>query len=157
MEERRTNKHGLGLGLNVRREKFLALFCASVAIASMYPSKIPTQLPGTLTHPLTLADPASGSTIPNSSFSSCLSLTVAFPLTVVNFSLFTTLGPCLSSSSSGLVGNLVRKLFVQFSRQNRQRNPLTGAHPHPHPQNEYPLSCHKLLNVKRLFTIVTIQ
>ena len=37
---------------------FLA-FCASVAIASVYPSEITTQLPGTLTHPLALTDPAS--------------------------------------------------------------------------------------------------
>ena len=46
----------------------------------------------------------------------------------------------LSSSSSGLVGNLARKPFVWASCQNRQRNPLTGAHPHP--QNECPSSCH---------------
>ena len=30
--------------------------CGSVAIASVYPSKIPTQLHRTLTHPLALAD-----------------------------------------------------------------------------------------------------
>ena len=54
-------------------------FYASVAIASVYLSKIPTQLPGTLTHPLALADPASGSTGPNSSFSRCPSLAVTFP------------------------------------------------------------------------------
>ena len=57
---------------------FLA-FCASVAATSVYSNKIPAQLPGTLTHPLALADLASGSTGPNSSFSSHLSLTVAFP------------------------------------------------------------------------------
>ena len=47
-------------------------------IASVYPIKIPTQPPGTLTHPLMSPDPASGSTGPSSSPSSCLSLTVAF-------------------------------------------------------------------------------
>ena len=72
MEERITSKHGLGLAQNVRREKFLALFwhfCASVAIASVYPSEIPTQLPGTLTHPLPIPPSAAAS----------LSLTVTFP------------------------------------------------------------------------------
>ena len=56
---------------------FLA-FCASVSVTSVY-SKIPTQLPGTLTHPLVLVDPASGSTGPNFSLSNTLSLTFAFP------------------------------------------------------------------------------
>ena len=82
MWEKRTNKYEFGLALSVRRDKFLALFwgfCAPVAIASVYPSEIPTQLPGTLTHPLVLADPASWSTGPYSSFNSCLSMTVAFP------------------------------------------------------------------------------
>ena len=63
----------------------------------------------------------------------CLSQTVAnSPL------LLTALGPCLSSSSSGLVGNLVHKPFVWVSRQSRQRNPLTGTHPHLHPQKWMP-------------------
>ena len=56
---------------------------ASIAIASLYPSEFPLQLPGTLTLPLTLADPLSGSTSTNSFFSSCLSLTVAFPRLLV--------------------------------------------------------------------------
>ena len=40
-------------------------FCASVAIMGVYASEIPTQLLGTLIHPLALANPASGSTSPN--------------------------------------------------------------------------------------------
>ena len=60
-----------------------------------------------LTHPHALADLASGSTGPNSSFSSCLSLTITFPW--LSLLLLTALGPCLSSSSSGLVGNLACK------------------------------------------------
>ena len=55
-----------------------------------------------------------------------------FFLTVANsFLLFTALGPCLSLSSSGLIGNLAHKPFVWVSCQNRQRNPLTGTHLHP--------------------------
>ena len=66
MEERRTNKHGLGFTLSVRREKFghssdILYFCV---VTSVYSNKIPTKLPGSLTHPLALADPASGSTGP---------------------------------------------------------------------------------------------
>ena len=68
-----------------------------------------------------------------SSLSSHLSLTVTFP-----WLLLTALGPSLPSSSSGLVGNLARKPFVWVSCQNRQRNPLTGTHPHPHPQKRMP-------------------
>ena len=71
-------------------------------------------------------------------------------LTAANSSLFTALGTCLSSSSSGLVGNLARKPFVWVSRQNRQRNPLTGAYPHPHPQpqNVCPPLCFSIICVK---------
>ena len=101
-------------------------------IEGVYPSEIPTKPPGTPTHPLALADLASESTSPKSSLSNRLSLTVAFPrLLLTAFFLLTALGPCLPSSSSGLVGDLARMPFVWVSRQNRQRNPLTGTHPHP--------------------------
>ena len=77
-KKRRTNKHGFGLGLSARREKFVTLLYGFLwAIASVYPSEIPTQPPGTLT--LALAGLASESTGPNSSVSSHLSLTVVFP------------------------------------------------------------------------------
>ena len=116
-----------------KKGEILAFFWHSVAIAGMYPNKIPTQLPGTLTHPFVLADMASGFTGPNSSsLQSPLSDHCLF-LTVTNSYLLTALEPCLFSSSSGLVGNLVRKPFVWVSHQNRQRNPVTGAHPHPRP------------------------
>ena len=57
---------------------FLA-FYASVSVTWVHSNKIPIQLPGMLTHPLALANSSSGSTGPNSSLSSHLSLTVAFP------------------------------------------------------------------------------
>ena len=50
-----------------------ALFWYCVAIASVYPNENPTQLPETLTHPLALADLASGSTGPNSAIQQPLS------------------------------------------------------------------------------------
>ena len=93
---------------------------ALCAVTSVYSNKIPTQPQGALTHPLALADLASGSTGPNFSPSSRLSLTVLFPWLSL---LLTALGPCLSSSSSGLVGHLTRKPFMWVSRQIRQRNP----------------------------------
>ena len=114
VEERRTNKHGLGHLLSI---------CASVSFTSEH-SKIPTQQPGMLTHPLALADPASGSTGLNSSLSSRFSLTLALPRLQS-----TTLGPCPPSSSSNLVEHFARKTFVWVSRQSR--NPLTGTHPNP--------------------------
>ena len=48
------------------------------------------------------------------------------------------LGPYLPSSSSGLVDNLARTPFAWFSRQNRQRDPLTGTHWYPHPHKLMP-------------------
>ena len=122
MEERRTNKQGLGLALSVRKEKFFWHFCVSVVIARVYPSEIPTQLPGMLTHPLTLPNPASGSTSPNSSFSCCLSHRRLSPTVANSFLLLTALRPCLSSSY-GLVGNLEPKHIVWVSHQGRQKNP----------------------------------
>ena len=112
-----------------------------MAIVSVYPNEIPTQVPGKLTHLLTqagLADLASGSTGPITSLQQPLLSGRHLSLTVANSYLLTVLGPCLSSSSSGLVGNV----FVWVSRQNTQKNPLTGAHPHPHPQNECLPLCH---------------
>ena len=124
-----------------KKGEFLALFWHSVAIARVYPNEIPTQQPGTQTHPLVLADLACGSTSPNSSLQQPPLSNRPLFLTVANFRLLIALEPCLSSSSSRLAGNLVRKPFVWVSHQNQQRNPLTGADPHPHPQNECPPSC----------------
>ena len=121
------------------------VFCDSKT--SVYPNEIPTQLPWTLTHPLALADLASGSTSPNSSLQQSLLYDRRLSLAVTNSSLFTALGPCLSSSSFSLVGNLVRKPFVLVSRQSRQKNPLTGTDLHPHLQNECPSSCHSPISV----------
>ena len=73
---RKKNKQErIWVGPKRKKGEVLVLFWHSVAIAGMYPKEIPTQLPGTLTHSLALADLASGSTSPNSR----LSLTVAFP------------------------------------------------------------------------------
>ena len=82
------------------------------AIANMYPSEIPTQPPETLAHPLALADLASEFTGPSSLLSSCLSLTVTFP-----WLLLTALRPCLSLSSSALLGNITCKPFELVLRQ----------------------------------------
>ena len=53
-----------------------SLLYASVAVTSVY-SRILTQPPGTLTQPLTLANPVSGLTGPSSSLGGRLSLTTA--------------------------------------------------------------------------------
>ena len=88
------------------------VFCASVAIASVYSSEIPKQPPGTLTHPLALANLASESIGSNSSLGSRLSLTIAFPWLSL-----TALGPCLPSYFSSLVGNLACKPIVWVLHQ----------------------------------------
>ena len=121
-----------------KKGEVLALFWHSVAIVSVYSNEILTQLPGTLTRPPALSDLASGSTGPNSSLQQPPLSHRRLSLTAANSS--SVLGPCLSSSSSGLVRNLMHKPFVWVTRQNRQRNPLTGAQTHP--QNDCPPSCY---------------
>ena len=134
VEERRTNKHGLGLALSVRREKF----CHFSGILWVYPNEIPTQLPRTLTHPLALVDLVSGSTSSNSSLQQppisdrCLSLTVAISY------LLTALGPCPSSSSSGLVGNLARKPFEVSFAPKQTEDPSDWRSPTPIPTERMP-------------------
>ena len=133
MEERRTNKHGLGLALSVRREKFghisgILCFCG-------WPERVLEQNSHTATWN---ADLSSRICWPGLWVHRFQLLLQQLPLsncylslTVTHSSLFTALGPCLSSFSSSLVGNLARKPFVWVSRQNRQRHPLIGSHSHP--------------------------
>ena len=96
----------------------------------MYSSEIPTKPPGTQTHPLKLANPASGSIGRSSRLSLIVELSqllltalpcwlrwsVDCPCSVLLSSVI-----CLLLFSSGLVRNLVRKPFVWVSRQNSQR------------------------------------
>ena len=120
-------------------------------IASVYSSKIATQWPRLLTHPLTLANPAYGSIGP----SSRLSLTVGFPrllLTALSCWL-----PCSVLLSSVLLWDLAFLVFFRSRRRSRAlalcvgfapkqtRNLLTGIHSHSHPQKRTPVSCHTLL------------
>ena len=63
-------------------------------------------------------------------------------LFVANSSLLTALGPCLFSSSSGLVWNLARKPFVWGFAPKQTKNPLIGAHLHSHS------SCHVDMSLK---------
>ena len=71
-----------------KKGEVLTLFWHSVAIASVYPKEIPTQLPGTLTHSLALSDQASGSISPNSTLQQPPLSNRHLSLTVVNSSLF---------------------------------------------------------------------
>ena len=139
-----SSKHKMG----EVRNTFL-VFCASVGNREgVYSSEIHTQPPGMLTHFLTLANLASGHKGPGNR----LSLSVGFPtnclllFTSVDWSLlFSALGPCLPSYSSGLVGDLARNPIVWVSCQNRRIN-LTSTHPHLHPQNRMPYIIPKLFN-----------
>ena len=109
MEEKKNKPARTWVSPKRKKGEVLALFKHSMAIMSMYLNEIPTQLPGTLTRPLALAD-----LFQQSPLSDC-----RLSLTLTNSSLLTALGPCLSSSSSSLIGNLVRKPFVWVSHQNR--------------------------------------
>ena len=120
-----------------KKEKFWhfsVVFSASVAIGSVYPSKILTQPPGTLTHSLTLADLASESTGPYSSLSNHLSLTVTFPQLLLTPSLLlTTLGPCMQDLCVGFVPKQIKESSDWHSP--------TETNPPPPPL------CHKTKNI----------
>ena len=140
------NNSGLELAPNPRREKFVTLSWHSVLLwtnVSVYTSETPTKSQGMLTHPLTLANPASEST----GSSNCLSQPSASPdfcrlARSVHFSWLSFYSETfLPSSSSSLVGDLMRKPIAWVLRQNRQRDPLTGTHTHTHGNECHP-SCH---------------
>ena len=114
----------------------------------VYSSEIPTKPPGTLTHPLRLANTACESTGPSSrlSFLDYRLPSTSVDCLVLSSSLFCLLlfysGTFLLTSSSGPVGNLAGRPFVQVSCQNRQRDRLIGTHTH---RNEWHQSCHNYL------------
>ena len=120
-KKRRTNNHGLGFAPIARREKCVTLLRGFLCICGLLRAYIRAKFPHSLTHPLTLAKSASGSTCP----SSRLSLTVGFSrLLWTALSCWlpcSVLGPCLPSSSSGLVGDLAHKPFVWvLSKQTKE-------------------------------------
>ena len=127
MEEITNN--GIGLALSVRREKFWHFSGILWLSRAFTRTKFPTQLPGTLTHPLALADLASGSTIPNFLLLKPPLSDHRHSLTVTNSCLFNALGPCLSSSS-GRVGNLARKPFVFRAKTDKGILWLALTHTH---------------------------
>ena len=128
MEETR-NKNGLGLALSVRREKFWhfsgILWLSRACTRTKFPHSYQNADSSSRT-----ADLDSGSTSPDSSLQQLLLSDRRFSLTVANSYLLTALRPCLSSSSSGLVGNLARKPFEWVSRQNKGILLLALTHTH---------------------------
>ena len=140
VEERRTNKHGLGFAHSVRREKFLALYWHSGLLCSH--ERVLEQNPHTATWNADSFSRAHrpGLWVHRSAPRSAAAFLWPLPFQDCrnSYLLLTALGPCLSSSSSGLVRNLTREPFVWVSHQSRQRNRLTGTHPHPRPQKRMP-------------------
>ena len=148
-----TNKHGLGSAPSTRSGVvYVTLFVHSVflwANASMYSSENSRKATSN-------ADLTShvghtgiyGSTGPSSYLLTSVDWSPLCPtfisLNACTVDWFFLLPFCWLSSSllptvlwdipslvvSGLVGDLVRKLFVRLSRQNRQRDSLTGTHTH---------------------------
>ena len=142
--EERTSKHGLGLAPSAKSRKFVTLseeFVLLWAIANVYSSEIPTKSPGMLTHPFTLANPASKSTGP----SSRLSLTVGFPR--LQSTVLSCWLPC-SVDCPVLFWDLAFPRLLPVSREISRASPLSGfraktdGHPHPHHRNECHPSCH---------------
>ena len=121
VEERRTNKHGLGLAPSARREKFVTLLCSLQCIwlsrAKFLHSHQECWL--ILMHWLTwLLSPQVP--IPRLAVVflwSSPSPDFCWLLSPVDcILLFTAQGPCFPSSSSGFMGNLMHKPFVWVSR-----------------------------------------
>ena len=140
-------KYGLRLAPSARREKFVTLLCSFLCICELsqacirakfqhYYSRWPNRPLGPQVLAVAFFWPlASPNFCRLLSHPDCPVLFTAF-FCQLRFSaclLLFCLGPCLPSSSSGLVGDLTRKPFVWVSPQNRQRNPMTGTHPHHTP------------------------
>ena len=126
-----------------RKEVIYPLFWHFMAIQSLYPNKIPTR---TLTHPLVLADMPSGSIGPNSTLQQLPLSDRRLSMTVANSYLLSTLKTCLSSSSSGLIGNLTSSPLSGFRVKTKKEysdwHSHTHTHTHTQPQNECPPLCH---------------
>ena len=121
-EEKRTNKHGLGLAPSARRKKFVTLSGSFQCICGLARAWVRARFPqGHLERWLILSRSADCPVLPNSVLSTGFFCYALF---------CPALGPCLPSSSSGRMGDLVCKHFVWVSRQNRQRDPLIGTHTH---------------------------
>ena len=124
-KKRRTNKHGLGLVPSARREKFVTLLCSFLCICGLSQTCIRAKFPQShQERGITLSrwpiHPLSPQAQAPALFFDCPLLSTAFFCSL-------PLRPSLPSSSSVLVSNLARTLFVWVSRQNRQRDPLTGT------------------------------
>ena len=144
MEEKRINKHGLGLAPDARREKFLTLLHGSPSICSQSQACIRAKFP----HSIRNVD--SSSHVGQSGLGGPHRLLFSSAdCPVQSCSLLSSVlsGTFLPASSSGPVGYFARKPFMWVSRQDRQRNLLIGTYPQPqpHPHNECP---HYVTHVK---------
>ena len=145
MEEKKNKQARTWISSKCKKEEVcdtFMRFSVHLAIGSVYPTEIPIQPLGTLTHPLTLAELACESIGPNCSLSIRLFSDRRLPRTSVScLLLLTVLGPCLPLSSSSLARNLTRKPYVWVSCQKNQRNPLTECI-HRATEFRVPLHCH---------------
>ena len=143
--KKRTNNHGLGLAPSARWEEFVTFLesCASLSYrehAFERNSHPATRNADSYSH---VGQPSLLVHRPKQSpFSDCRLSPTSVDCSLLLTALFyqipcSTLGPCLPSSFSSLVGDLGHKCFVWVSRQNRQKN-LTGSPPHPQPQKGMP-------------------
>ena len=134
---------------------FLA-FCASVSVTSVYSNKNSHTATGN-------ADSSSRARRPYLWVHRSLFIAQQPPfsdrrlsLTVANFLLLTALGPCLSSSSSGLVRNLARKPFVWVSRTKHSKESSDWRTPTPTETNRPPRATSVLISVYFVFKSIFI-
>ena len=121
VEEKRTNKHRLGLAPNARREKFVTLLCSSPSICRLLQACIRARFPQSHQEcclifsrwPTRRLDPPILAV-------ACSLLSISLFCPLLRSGSFSSLpGTFLPSSSFGLVLNLAHKSFVWVSRQNR--------------------------------------
>ena len=124
-------------------DTFVQLSVHMCAITSVHLREIPTKPPETLTHHLTLANRASATQVLALAFLDLRLSPISVDCPGLSTGIFCSgLGLCLPSSSSCLVGDLVRKPFLWISNQNRKKG---SSDWHTHPHNKCPTSCHKAL------------
>ena len=171
VEEKRTNKHGLGLAPSARRKKFVTLLYSFLCIYELSWACIRSKFPHSHqecwlifsrwpTRPLGQQVLAVAFLWPSASTDFCGLLSPAdCPVLFFAFLSSLSLGPCLPSFSSSLVGNLAHKPFVWVLRQTDKGILwLALTHTHTH-RNECPTSCHTQLygfNYSNLILIIIL-
>ena len=145
-KKRRTNKHGLGLVPSARRENFVTLLCCFLCICGLSWARIRAKFPQSRQEfSLILSRWPTRPLGPQVLAPRLAVISFWFLLTALSWWLLSSVhcpGPCFTSSPSGLVGNLTRKLFLWVSRQKQTKEYSDWHSPTPTEMNTTYCSTH---------------